>query len=173
MAKEMNKEALNASLRMIDKYGERNIELLRQQDAAAAEKMEKVGELLKDEAFIAAFLAADSAEEAAALFVGRGVEMGAEETTQLAKQIVSLSNKLLENDGELTEEELEQIAGGWNWAAFGVGLAGGAAVGAMFGSMVGPVGTAVGAVVTGVVVGVLSGLEQELGRFGKWLRSLF
>ena len=45
MTKTINQDNLNASIRMLDKMGEANLEQLKLVDEAQAERMEKLGEL--------------------------------------------------------------------------------------------------------------------------------
>ena len=48
-----------------------------------------------------------------------------EEIDSILIGIGTLMQKLEENDGELSEEELEMIAGGFSWTAFFAGIGGG------------------------------------------------
>lgn len=171
MDKEMNLEALNANLRMVDKQGEMNLEKLRWEDSAVAEKIEKMGELLKDEQFAKTFLAVDSAEEAVALFAGRGVEISEDEVGALAKQIATLSQKLVQNGGELDEDDLERIVGGaWSGEDAVTGAGVGLLVGGVIGGIICPgLGSIVG-IVGGAGIGTaIGGVVSSIGKFfSKW-----
>lgn len=159
MAKEMNKETLAANLQMLDKRGEQTLEAVKQNDPAAAEKLEKIGNLLRDESFAKAFACTNSAQEAVALFVERGVELTADEVTALAQQIRDLAQKLVENGGELSEEELENISGGLSaaeWGGMAISASPGAVLGGLIGSAICPgVGTGIGAAIGAAIGGGL------------------
>jgi hypothetical protein len=67
---------------------------------------------------------------------------------------------------ELTQEQLEAIAGGWSWDGFWGGLAGGAIVGGLIGAIaLGPAGW----MIAGAGIGIVAGggtLGTILGLFG-------
>lgn len=154
MAKEMNKESLQANLKMLDKKGELTLETARQQDPALAAKLEKIKELFENEDFVKTFASCTSIADAAALFAENGLELTEAEVEGLVNQIRIIIEKLVENGGELSEEDLEQIAGGINWSVLGIfggNVAGGAAIGAIVGSFIPGLGTALGAIIGGVV----------------------
>ena len=87
--------------------------------------VEKFLELLKDEAFAKDFANCASAEAMKELLDQNGVEFSMEEIDSLLIGIGTLALKLEENNGELSEEELEMIAGGFSWTAFWAGVGGG------------------------------------------------
>ena len=87
--------------------------------------VEKFMELLKDEAFVKDFANCASAEAMKELLDQNGVDFSMEEIDSLLIGIGTLALKLEENNGELSEEELEMIAGGFSWTAFWAGLGGG------------------------------------------------
>ena len=87
--------------------------------------VEKFLELLKDEAFAKDFANCASAEAMKELLDQNGVEFSMEEIDSLLIGIGTLALKLEENNGELSEEELEMIAGGFSWTGFWAGVGGG------------------------------------------------
>ncbi len=175
----INQDNLNASIRMLDKLGEAKIEHIKLVDEAQGERMEKLGELLSSQSFLDQFIALPDFQTAHKLFEDHGVLLSQEELDGWMLQIKALVKKLLENDGELSEEDLEHVSGGLSDAVVGIGAAGAAVgagvgilVGSGFGSVIPVLGTTVGAVVgaaVGTVVGaVVGGL---IGWFVDWVYS--
>ena len=151
----VNQDKLKASLRFLDKQGEMTVETLKVngQDVSKAEKLE---ELFKDEDFVKELAPTSNAAEAQAVFAAHGLELTAEEVKGISQQCAGCIKKLEENDGELSENDLEQICGG----ASGSDIAGsmtGAGIafaigGALIGNIICPgIGTAIGAVIGGIV----------------------
>ena len=87
--------------------------------------VERFMELLKDEAFVKDFANCASAEAVKELLDRNGVDFSMEEIDSILVGIGTLVQKLEENDGELSEEELEMIAGGFSWTGFFAGIGGG------------------------------------------------
>ena len=79
MSKTINQDNLNASVRMLDKIGEANLEQLKLVDEAQAERMEKLGELLKSQSFLDQFIASPDLQAAHKLFEDNGVPLSQEE----------------------------------------------------------------------------------------------
>ena len=157
----VNQEKLKASLRFLDKQGEMTVEMLKAngQDVSKAEKLE---ELFKNEDFVKELAPTSSAAEAQAVFAAHGLELTPEEVKAISQQFAGCIKKLEENDGELSEEDLEQISGG----VFGGDTTGlmiefgtaSAVIGAYAGTLVCPgLGTAIGAVI-GAAVGAAIGV---------------
>ena len=116
--------------------------------------VEKFVELLKDEAFVKDFANCASAEAVKELLDRNGVDFSMEEIDSILIGIGTLVQKLEENDGELSEEELEMIAGGFCWTSFWAGIGGGilvaaACVGAFL-AVAGTGGAAAPAVAAGI-----------------------
>ena len=111
-AMNINQEKLNGSIRYLNKMGDRAAESLREAVPEVSERLEHLGELLKDEEFCNQFVTSESKEAAAKMFTDRGFDITDEELTALATRTRELVNHLIENDGELSEEELERVAGG-------------------------------------------------------------
>ena len=112
MTKMINNENLSASVRMLDKMGEMQLQHMKENDPAAAEQMEKLSNLLSSEDFCKQFAACADNEAAAKLFADNGFALTAEQAEALMAQIKAIAQKLVDNDGELEEEDLEVIAGG-------------------------------------------------------------
>ena len=111
-AMNINQEKLNASIRYLNKMGDRTVESLREAAPEVSERLEHLGALLKDEEFCKQFVTSESKEAAAKLFTDRGFDITDEELTALATRTRDIVHHLMENDGELGEEYLEQVAGG-------------------------------------------------------------
>ena len=150
----MNQEKLNAAVRYLEKMGESNVEQIKANDPELANRFEKLGELLANVEFSKALTSCTDYESAAKLFADKGFEITMEELKALNNQMKYLCEKLVSNDGELGEDDLEMVAGGklgWILAC----LASAAGFGASIGSAIIPgIGTAVGACV-GLVVGAI------------------
>jgi predicted ribosomally synthesized peptide with nif11-like leader len=155
----MNKEKLNASVRYLNKVGEANLEKMRAADHEEAERFAKLGELLSNEAFAQQFVACADKEAAAKLFAAQGFEITMEELEDLIVQIKNLRQQLLNNDGELSEDALEIVAGGFNWKGLlqGLFVSYTTVLGTLIGTAICPglgtvLGTAAGAIVGGLIL---------------------
>jgi hypothetical protein len=155
MSINVNQEKLADSLRYLDKLGANNVEQLKISDPELAERFEKLGELFYNAEFCKALESCKDYESAAKLFADKGFEITMEEMKALNNQMKYLYEKLISNDGELGEDDLEMVAGGklgWILAC----LASAAGLGASIGSAIIPgIGTAVGACVGLVVGGII------------------
>ena len=156
----INQNSLNASLRFLDKMGQSNAEMLKQTDPEQGERMEKLGALLANEDFCQKFISCTTKQEAYKLFADNGSDLTEEEINGLALQIKALTQKLIENDGELSEEDLEQIAGGMSTnTAIGCGVVGSAVGGAGIGTLICPgIGSLIGALIGAIASGILLGI---------------
>lgn len=74
-----------------------------------AANSEKMKELFQDQAFLEELFSKESAEDAQALLKERGVEMTVEELNQFRK---TLMDRMEGGGGELSEDDLENVAGG-------------------------------------------------------------
>ena len=122
----VHQDNLKASLRMLEKRKDMMLEQAKTQDLD--EQSQRIIELENDEAFTKKLMNCDSAEKVQALFKENGVDFSMEQVNDLLKGIAELLIQLGNNDGELTEDELEQIAGGWNWRGFISGVITGVAL---------------------------------------------
>ena len=151
MSNDVNRGKLSASMRLLDKIGEMNLIQLRGSDPEAADRLDQLGALLGSEDFCKQLAACADKEAAAKLFADHCFAITMEELEALVDQIKGICCKLAENDGELSDEDLEMIAGGGG-AGISDGVAGTVAVtaaavcGATIGSAIFPfIGTAIGA----------------------------
>jgi hypothetical protein len=83
---------------------------------------EKFYELLHDDAFRAELMNCASEEAVKELLDRNGVDFSMEEIDAILIAVGNTMIKLEENNGELSEEDLEQVAGGWTWGGFFKGL---------------------------------------------------
>ena len=170
MSKTINQEKLNASLRMLDKMGEQNLELMKAADPQQAARQEQASVLLGDESFCKQLFSCADTQAAVQLFADRGLDLTEDEVKLLLVQIYAIAKRLMDNDGELSEEDLEQISGGHSaaevwavgtlsfWSLMGLG----GKIGSAIGTCVLPgAGTAVGTVI-GLVVGGLTGVATTV-----------
>ena len=165
----VNRDNLKASLRMLEKRKEMILEQAKTQDID--EQSQRIIELESDEAFMKKLMNCDSAEKVQTLFKENGVDLSMEQVNDLLKGIGELLIQLGNNDGELTEDELEQIAGGWSWKGFVTGALLGVAVfvvGAL--SVAAEVGTA--GLATPFVAAVAVALPATLGTVSGLIGSL-
>lgn len=93
------------------------------------ERQDKLQALLSDQAFVSELLRKTKPEDAQAYFEENGLTLSHEEIMQLGEGL----NQLFANNGELSDDELAQVAGGshpinWLKAAI-VGLASAVGVG--------------------------------------------
>ena len=128
------------------------------------ERIEKLDTLLSDPENRKKIEAMTSPDEAFAFYEENGFVL----TEEQKKMIIEKAEELAERskDGELTEEELEAVAGGWSWLGFSVAGGTGAVLGAVLGGLVSafvfsnPVGWVIGlgAVVVAGSMGAVGGI---------------
>ena len=70
---------------------------------------EKFSALLKDEAFVKELVEKETVEEAQALLASKGVELSADQLNEIRKGIAAR----IEGGEELSDEQLENVAGGF------------------------------------------------------------
>lgn len=135
--------------------------------AGQTARVEKVRDLLADEQNQEKIKAMRTADEVIAFYEENGFKYSDDEKQKIREVFEELKKKSPED--ELTEEELEGIAGGWNWGDFGLGFGAGGTFGAMFAGgaafLIGsnPVGWAIGgALALGAGVGSFFGAEIDL-----------
>ena len=167
MSKKINQEALNTTLRFLEKMGQSNMEQLKQTDPVNSQQLDKLDALFNNMEFCQQFLSCADKQEAVRLFADHGFTFTEEHIDKLVFQINGLIQKLMENDGVLNEEDLEQIAGGAS-ATGGLigaltGFTTGASVGALWGTLFCPgIGSLIGAIVGGAVGGIGLGIGAGL-----------
>ena len=125
------------------------------------EMLEKIGEVLENEDVRRALQDAANAEEIVKVFAEQGVELDLD-----AAQVVAERVRKFKDDGELTEEEMELVAGGrGGWKKFwnGCKAVAATAIGCVVG---GGITAASGG--TGVVGGVMVGSAIACGLIAKW-----
>lgn len=122
MNKPINQENLNATLRFLEKQGEAALEELKVTDPQLAECGETLKLLFSDENFCKAFFSCPDRQSAVQLFGDNGIIITEAEVEGLVLQLYTMVKRLEENDGELSEEELAQIAGGSLFSTLGKGL---------------------------------------------------
>lgn len=69
---------------------------------------EKIKKLVEDQAFVQKMLSCQEPEQVQALFADNGVEIPLEDVKALGKALAGMA----ESDGELSEDDLEGVAGG-------------------------------------------------------------
>lgn len=75
-------------------------------------ELKKLGEMVKDEAFARKLFELETAEEVKSELHAKGVDLSLDEINELARQMNEKAEKLKDGGDELTEEELEEAAGG-------------------------------------------------------------
>ena len=112
MNKKINQENLNATMQYVEKVSENALNQLRETDPEAAKRLEQMNALFNDEDFMNKFIACDEKEDMIRLCAEHGFVMTMDELDGLLAQTKGMLQKLVDNDGKLTEEDLEQVAGG-------------------------------------------------------------
>ena len=107
---------------MLEKRSAMLMEQARQEGEVPA-SAEKFYELLHDDAFRAEFMNCNSEAAVKELLDRNGVDFSMEEIDAILIAVGNTMIKLEENNGELSEEDLEQVAGGWSWGGFFKGIA--------------------------------------------------
>jgi hypothetical protein len=161
MNKTINQDNLNSSLRFLEKQGEISMAQLKEADLQQAEKLEGVAVLFRSEEFCKQFLACPDKQTAVQLFADNGFSMTEEEVEVMFLLVNTFSQKLLDNNGELSEEDLEMVAGGSiGKSIFGFLIGGipgafvGLAIGSLLCVLIPPLSFAVGAGVATAVGGI-------------------
>ena len=106
---------------MLEKRSAMLMEQARQEGEVPA-SAEKFYELLHDDAFRAEFMNCNSEAAVKELLDRNGVDFSMEEIDAILIAVGNTMIKLEENNGELSEEDLEQVAGGWTWGGFFKGM---------------------------------------------------
>ena len=151
-------ENLKNTAHMLEKRSQMMLEQAKA-DGVVSPAEEKFIELMKHESFAREFSNCTSFEAAKELLECNGVDLSMEELQNILTAAANILIKLEENNGELTEEDLEMVAGGWSWGGFFIGLVAGAAAAAiMVGvavAMIGSCGTAapIIAIAAGAAIG--------------------
>ena len=148
---------------MLEKRSAMLMEQARQEGEVPA-SVEKFMELLHTETFSKEFMNCASAEAVKELLDRNGVDFTMDDINDMMAAMGSTMIKLEENNGELSEEDLEQVAGGWSWKGFFIGMVAGAVIAAaMVASaaiMVGTwgAGTPAAVIITDLAVGAAAGM---------------
>ena len=108
---------------------------------------EKFEELMSNDDFRNQLKGLKERESIKTLFGNNGLELSDEVLDATVKEI-----QRLEETGELDENALEFVSGGWSWRACGVGLLAGAGYGF---TQAGPYGAVAGAVIGAVAFGLI------------------
>ena len=110
---------------------------------------QRIKELFSDETFVLELLEQETVEEAQAAFKEKDVEVSADELNKLRDHI----NARFSENGEMSLEALDDVAGGWQAETLSVldATLQGALHGAIIGSKMGPKGMALGAAAVGAV----------------------
>ena len=107
----------------------------------------KFEELIGNEEFRAQLKGLKDRTSIRNLFASNGLELSDDILDAAEKEI-----KRLENSGELDENTLDFVSGGWSWKACGTGLVAGALFGATQGGVYGAIaGGVIGAVAFGII----------------------
>ena len=96
MSKTINQNNLNATLRMLEKMGQANLERVKSSDPEQAEHLEKLDALFTNEDFCKALFACTDKQEAVKLFADNGVVLTEEAVELLTAQIKSMVQKLMD-----------------------------------------------------------------------------
>ena len=135
---------------------------LTDEQKAAVEKIEAI---LRDEKNQEKIASISEIDEIIAFFEENGIPYTDGQKEEIRKAAAELSASV--SDGELTEDELASVAGGWNWDSFIGGGIGGAIVGGLIGTIamvsypvgwVVAAGAGVGVLVGGGTIGTITGL---------------
>lgn len=121
------------------------------------EKVQAIFDAMEDETVAEAIRNAQSKEEIVAIFAGKGIDID----DGAAQSAFDKVKTIRENDGELSIEDLELVAGGINWKKFACG-AGIAALGAAAVlALPATAATAAGAGLIGVGIGICAYARRE------------
>lgn len=122
------------------------------------ELMQAIDEALQDKDFVLKLAEAKDTDQFKAFFQERGIEID----DTIAQGAFDKLAQIEANGGELSEDDLTQVAGGCKKCYFGY-TAGGAAVGLLVG---GPLGAVVGGCI-GSYIGIARGIAHDTGKSKK------
>lgn len=138
MPENVDGEKLKASIRMLEKKS--NAMLEEAQFIGEIDPIiEKAIQLIKDEAFKEKFLLCENSQSIQKLFEENGAPLLMEDVEDIVNAVGLTVIKTVENNGELSDEELEQISGGWGWFKNLAKSAKGALIGAVSGVVLGAI----------------------------------
>ena len=122
--------------------------------------MEEIDEALKDEAFTEKLAGAEDVETFKSIFAEKGITID----DVIAQSALDKRAAIAANGGELSEEDLELVAGGCKkcfWNCFVTGAVIGGAVGGLAGGLPGAVGGAVIGASCGTIIGVAVAIRHD------------
>ena len=129
-------------------------------------RLEKLKEIFSDEQNQEKIKAMNTADDIIAFYEENGFSYGEDDKQKIREVFDELKAKA--SDGEISEEDLENVAGGWNLENFFAGASGGGVMGGLFAGgfavLVGsnPIGWAIGgALAAGGAMGAALGLATD------------
>ena len=151
-----NQDKLKASVRTLEKRKEIMLEQAKTDELDKTS--EKIVTLFEEPNFQKKLFDCGSVNEIKMLCSENGLDLSEDMITEMLKSTGELLLSIEKNDGELTEGELEQIAGGWSLKGFLVGFAAGAlivATGLIYGVVTMGTGGVGGVAIAGAIGAVL------------------
>ena len=151
-----NQDKLKASARMLEKRKEIMLEQAKTDELDKTS--EKIVTLFEEPNFQKKLFDCGSVNEIKMLCSENELDLTEDMITEMLKSAGELLLSIEKNDGELTEDELEQIAGGWSLKGFLVGFAAGAlivATGLIYGVVTMGTGGVGGVAIAGAISAVL------------------
>ena len=74
---------------------------------------ERIKEIFSDEEFVVELLGLENPEDAQALLKTKGIDLELDQVRKMGEIINKQLNAVAIEEGEISEEELEDVAGGW------------------------------------------------------------
>ena len=74
---------------------------------------ERIKEIFSDEEFVVELLGLENPEDAQALLKTKGIDLELDQVRKMGEIINKQLNAVTTEEGEISEEELEDVAGGW------------------------------------------------------------
>ena len=127
---------------------------------------EQIEEAFSDEAFVQKLSELESPEDAQAAFKDKGMDFSIGEITEIRDMIIEALDEMEKNNVELSVEELDEVAGGFDGCC--VLVMGGLAYKAIGGGIVGLSATGVGVVVVAAVVVTVLIVVGVMAAVKKW-----
>lgn len=114
----------------------------------------QINKVVKDEEFIKSILTAEKLSDAQLLFKEKGINLTEEEMKEIGRYL----SKLVQNNGNISDDELESISGGDKSKSVVYTIASG--IGKVISAPFVAIGYTVGAAPTGLVRGLVNGARE-------------
>lgn len=112
----IDEKVVAANLKMLNKKVDMELDRVTQEDSLTEEE-EKLLKLRENKDFMKDIVEAENHDDVRNAFLKQNVELSEEETREFIEGVQTTVGKVINSNGELSDNELEEIAGG-SWSSF-------------------------------------------------------